>query len=563
MPRLFAGFTWLKKISGCETVRMLRCKIRDKTAFSIDSAQVAFVFELQRNSYLYSNPMGVMDVLQLTLGKVCNELSRRLSHIHVVAVGNLSTSSRWLVLRNGGVLCCRNLKSRGQGDLWKAKTLAMNRYLHTYWCHANPVQCQQDVMTTTILLMVITALATASYFVLGRKRRAINLHIDLDNLPEIDEALPLIAGLTDGEIHWRNSIDLFQDGAIFDAMADDINGARQTIHFETFVWKSSDLEKWFVALLCRKAKEGLKVRIVVDALGAMSAGKGVFARLHRNGVEVAEYRPIRRLNIRRFNNRTHRKLLILDGEIGYTFGHGIADEWLGRAEDEHHWRDTGVRLRGTAVHSLQSIFLQDWMEADGYIPIEKNCFPVITHVGPAAVHVVSSTGDGQSLVALLYKLAIASARQEIIIQNPYFTPDPQVPQLLRTMAERGVAVHLMVPGEHTDSAFVRRAGCRLYMPLLRAGVHLYEYQPTLLHQKIVVIDGKWSHVGSTNFDQRSLALNAEIGVGILDKGVARQLQTAFERDLKESRELTLTAWRSRGWYRHFLDWCAYQLHGQM
>jgi cardiolipin synthase len=249
--------------------------------------------------------------------------------------------------------------------------------------------------------------------------------------------------------------------------------------------------------------------------------------------------------------------------MGFAFGHGIADEWLGNAEDEHHWRDTGVRLKGAVVRPLQSVFLQDWIEASGDIPVDDSCFPSNTHCGNAIAHVVSSTGDAKSSVALLYKLAIATARREIIIQNPYFTPNPQVPKLMQKMAARGVAVHLMVPGRHTDSPFVRRAGFHLYLPLLRAGVHLYEYQPTLLHQKIVIIDGKWSHVGSTNFDERSLALNAEIGVGILDETVATELRAAFEQDLSSCIELSLEQWERRPKYQQALDWCVYQLHGQI
>ncbi len=418
-------------------------------------------------------------------------------------------------------------------------------------------------MTATLALMLITAIVTAGYFVLGRKRRIVVFELDPKKLPEIDKALPLIAGITDGVVCDGNSVEVFQNSDVFGAMMENISDARHSVHLETFVWEKGELEKQFVSLMCNKAEEGIRIRVLIDSVGAIKADEKQLQRLKDHGVEVAEYRRISWLNIRRFNNRTHRKLLIIDGEIGFAFGHGIADNWLGHAEDKHHWRDTGVRLRGAVVRSLQSVFLQDWVEASGDIPVDDSCFPSSTHCGNAVAHVVSSTGDAKSSVALLYKLAIATARREIIIQNPYFTPNPQVPKLLKKMAARGVTVHLMVPGKHTDSPFVRRAGFYLYLPLLRAGVRLYEYQPTLLHQKIVIIDGKWSHVGSTNFDERSLALNAEIGVGILDEAVATQLRAAYEQDLSSSIEQSLEQWERRPKYQRFLDWCAYQLHGQI
>ncbi len=416
---------------------------------------------------------------------------------------------------------------------------------------------------TIVLLILLTIAVTAAYFVIGRKRRIMVFDLDPEQLPNIGEALPLIAGITGGMVSSGNSTEIFQNGDIFDAMLEDIDAARQHVHLETFVWKKGALERAFVDRLVAKAEQGVKVRVLIDSVGAMEADESQLHRLRRSGAELAEYRPISWVNLSRFNNRTHRKLLIVDGDVGYAMGHGIADEWLGNAQDENHWRDTGIRLRGPVVGPLQSVFLQDWVEASGRIPSDERCFPSQEATGTAVAHVVSSTGDAKSSVALLYKLAIASARREIIIQNPYFIPNPQVPKLLCKMAERGVQVHLMIPGAHTDSPFVRRAGFNLYPLLLRSGVHIHEYQPTLLHQKIVIIDGLWSHVGSTNFDERSLALNAEIGVGILDESVAAQLKSAFEEDLKESHELQLDTWERRPVLQKCLDWSAYQLHGQL
>jgi cardiolipin synthase len=324
------------------------------------------------------------------------------------------------------------------------------------------------------------------------------------------------------------------------------------------------LERRFVDLLCRKAKAGLKVRLLIDAVGASGADRDQLKRLQDNDVQLANYCCPGWLNLRRFNHRTHRKLLIVDGAIGYAFGHGIADQWLGNGDDKDHWRDTAVRIEGPAVQALQSVFMENWIEETHCVPSGEGCFPQLEDRGDSQAHVVSSASDDTvSSVALLYTVAIACARREVIIQNPYFAPDDGVCKLLGMMVERGVAVHLMIPGAHTDSPFVRRAGCHLYEDLLRAGVHLYEFEPTLLHQKIVIVDGVWSHVGSTNFDSRSLSLNEEVGVGLLDRKVAAELRAAFESDLKRSREITLKQWCKRGPQARAFDWVAYRLHDQL
>jgi cardiolipin synthase len=198
------------------------------------------------------------------------------------------------------------------------------------------------------------------------------------------------------------------------------------------------------------------------------------------------------------------------------------------------------------------------------LPVDPECFPRLEDVGPSPAHVVSSaSGDSVSSVAMLYTIAIACARSEVLIQNPYFAPNPGVVELFAMMVRRGVQVHLMVPGKHTDSPFVRRAGCHLYASLLEAGVRLYEFDRTLIHQKIVVVDGQWSHIGSTNFDARSLALNEEIGVGILDARIAGELKSAFENDLRDCRELQSDQWRRRPLYDRIFDRFAYQLHDQL
>jgi cardiolipin synthase A/B len=336
------------------------------------------------------------------------------------------------------------------------------------------------------------------------------------------------------------------------------------VHLETFVWTAGEVERQFVEALCDKASQGVKVRLLIDALGGSGATRQRLQQLRDAGVELAEYCRPAWWNLRRFNHRTHRKLLIVDGAIGYTFGHGIADQWLGDGEDKDHWRDTAVRVEGPVVRALQAVFMENWIEETHCVPAGPGCFPELEPKGSVSAHVFSSaSGDTVSSVALIYTVAIASARKEVIIQNPYFAPDDGMCELLAKMVERGVAVHLMVPGRKTDSPFVRIAGSHLYQSLLEAGVRVHEVEPTLLHQKIVVVDGVWSHVGSTNFDARSLALNEEVGVGILDEQIAAELKDAFNADLRRSSELQLERWRRRPLLVRGYSWLAYQLHSQL
>jgi cardiolipin synthase len=415
-----------------------------------------------------------------------------------------------------------------------------------------------------LLSSAVTAMLCVLYIMVSRGRGTPYLKIDIDGLPAIHEALPMLAGLTQSSVHEGNEVRVLQNGALFPAMLEDITAAEHCVHLETFVWSAGSVEKQFVDALTAKARDGLSVCVLLDALGASEASEGELQRLRASGVTLAHYCKPRWWNWRRFNHRTHRKLLVVDGRIGYTFGHGVADQWLGSGDSKEHWRDTAVRIEGPVVHALQSVFAQNWVEETHRVLGAPACFPELEPRGDVPVHVVSSaTGDAVSAVAMLYTMAIATARREVLIQNPYFAPSDGVVELFAMMVKRGVAVHLMVPGKHTDSPFVRRAGCNLYDALLEAGVRVYEFEPTLLHQKIVVVDEVWSHVGSTNFDARSLALNEEIGVGLLDAGIAAELKRAFSRDLTRCRELKLEQWRRRPVYDRVYERFAYLLHEQL
>jgi cardiolipin synthase len=412
--------------------------------------------------------------------------------------------------------------------------------------------------------VVVTSLAWLLGIVLTRARGTPYLDLDFDAYPPIQDALPMLAGLTESAVYEGNSATVLQNGALFPVLFADIEAARHTVHFETFVWAAGKLETQLVDVFSAKARAGVRVRVLMDSVGSSHANPAQIQRLKDSGAQVANYCKPRWWNWHRFNHRTHRKLVVIDGRIGYAFGHGVQDEWLGNGNSPEQFRDTAVRLEGPVVHGLQAVFAQNWVEETHTLPAADGCFPRLERRGDVAAHVVSSAaGDAVSSVAMLYTVAIATARREVLIQNPYFAPGDGVVELFAKMVERGVRVHLMVPGKHTDSPFVRRAGCNLYEAILRAGVRLYEFEPTLLHQKIVVVDEVWSHVGSTNFDARSLALNEEVGVGLLDANIAGELKAAFQQDLRHCRELTLERWQRRPVYDRVYERFAYLLHEQL
>jgi len=417
---------------------------------------------------------------------------------------------------------------------------------------------------TGIVLVVLSAICTTLFFILKQRRRVPNLHLDIDALPPIEDGVCLLAGLTNGTVFTGNRATVYQNGQVFEELKNRIKAAQHTVHLESFVWTAGKLELEFVEVLSERARAGVQVRVLLDAVGAMDGSEEAFEAMKQAGVKLHLYCRPHWWNLRRFNHRTHRKLLIVDGSFAYTGGHGISDLWMGNAEDAKHYRDTGIGLEGPAVTALQAVFMENWIEETKSIPTGIACFQKLEPHGDVTAHIVSSaTGDAVSSVALLYTLAIASAKREVIIQNPYFAPEVNMAKLLCNMVQRGVAVHLMVPGLITDSPIVRKAGMALYKSMLEAGVRIYEFCPTLLHQKIVIVDGIWSHVGSTNFDARALALNEEVGVGILDADIAQQLRDAFEEDLKRSEEIHLENWRKRRWYQKAFSSAVYLLRDQI
>jgi cardiolipin synthase len=346
-----------------------------------------------------------------------------------------------------------------------------------------------------------------------------------------------------------DDVDLLINGdEIFPVFLQTIREARSTINLTTYVYWRGDIAVDVARALTDKAREGLEVNVILDAVGSMKMELGLIREMTEAGVRVARFRPPKPYAWRRLNNRTHRKLLIADGKVGMIGGVGIAEEWTGNAEDPDHWRDTHVRVRGPIVRGLQGAFAENWLEATGEVLVGEQYLPELKEVdsgGPMQL-VRSSATVGDTDMEAMYFLAIASAQESIELTAAYFAPRQAFVEALCEAAGRGVDARVLVPGPNIDKGFVRMAGRAAYDELLECGVRVFEYQPTMLHAKTLVIDGAWSSVGSVNFDNRSFQLHDEATLCVQSTKFAGLLHEQFERDLEASDEMRPERWDRRG-----------------
>ncbi len=390
-------------------------------------------------------------------------------------------------------------------------------------------------------------------------------HVRVPDFKGFEEAVPSLSNLTGAPVLDGNAVEVLQNGdGFFPPFFEDIARAKESIHFETYVWWKGEICDRLARTLAEKARQGVEVRMTLDATGSSKGDDELFEQMEKAGVKISHYHPIRLRDVGLINNRTHRKVAIFDGKVAYVFGHGMAQEWTGHAQDGEHWRDTGVRLQGPIVNSVQGTFAENWMEMTAEVLAGDKYFPHLEAAGPVRAHLTaSSPNGGVARLELLYKMAIASAQKELIIQNPYFIPDQELVDLLVRAVKRGVRVRVMVPGKVTDSSVVRHAGHAQFEQLVRGGVEIYEYQKTLNHQKVMMIDGIWSQVGSANFDDRSLDINDEATVGMIDRAITEQLKTAFEEDLEDCTRVDLETWDQRSAWHKLQDSFSYTINEQL
>lgn len=405
--------------------------------------------------------------------------------------------------------------------------------------------------TALALVLLVVAIVFGVVIWSIRRHRDPKLEIACD--APIDELMPSIAGLTQGAVYQGNAVELLADGAFFDALLGAIDGATRSIHFETFLWKEGELGTRLVDALVARCRAGVAVRVLVDADGGKNIGTEAPRRLREAGCRLHFHHPHHIRNIGVFNDRDHRKLVVLDGRIAFVGGHCIVDGWLCRsAARKDDVRDLGVRLEGPAVHAVQAVFAENWVEDTGELFLGDAYFPGLERAGEIDVHVASIKAEGSPpAVKILHHLVICMARERLWIQNPYFLPDDEAIEALCASAQRGVDVRVMVPSaEASDMPMVQHAAHRNFHRLLEGGVRIFEFQDCLLHQKVMTVDGVWSAIGSSNFDDRSLETNDEITLGIKDANIARQLEAAFVEDMQHCVELDAAQWAQRGlWHR--------------
>jgi cardiolipin synthase len=362
------------------------------------------------------------------------------------------------------------------------------------------------------------------------------------------EFIDTMAGAAGIPFFEGNRIDLLNNGdAFYPAMLRDIELAERSITIEAYIYWAGEIGLRFARALAEAAGRGVKVKLLVDAIGSQSIGNEIVKVLQDGGCHLGWYNPVRLTRLRRINHRTHRKSLIIDGRVGYTGGAGIADQWTGNAQDAKHWRDIQVRIEGPAVRPLQSGFAHNWLECTGELVTGPDFYPRLAPAGTLSLQtIMSSPETGASSVRVMYFLAISSARKTIDIANPYFVPDHASIDLFRDAVKRGVRVRIMVAGSSNDTLVTRLNSLRLYGALLKAGVQVLEYNRTMMHHKIMVVDGLWSTVGTTNFDNRSFSHNEENNVCLCDQAFASRLTETFERDVQVCDVITFDAWRRRG-----------------
>ena len=346
----------------------------------------------------------------------------------------------------------------------------------------------------------------------------------------------------------NNKAVLLENGAVFfPDMLDAIRNARASVNIELFIFNKGEIAPQFAQALAAKAREGVEVRVLLDDWG--SHPKELENVMTDAGVKLKWFKPIRIYSIYKVGNRTHRKIVTIDGKIGYTGGVGIDDRWMGNASTPKEWRDTLVRVEGPVVAQLQSIFLEDWVHTTGEVLHGEKQFPPTPPAGDILAQAISaSRSDASSMAKLLYYMAIQAARKTIWIENAYFVPDSQIRRGLVNAVERGVDVRVLVPGPHIDTPYVRMASRFHYGELLDGNVKMYEYQPTMMHNKVMVVDGIWSTVGSINFVNRSMKKNAEVNVAVYDRPFAAIMESMVRADIAQCDVLTKTEWKKRGFF---------------
>ena len=372
-------------------------------------------------------------------------------------------------------------------------------------------------------------------------------HSDGDAL-DSEQFLYELEALTDSRLNRRCSFEVLTNGdQFYEAELHAIAAAQKTICLEAYIFQTGKIADRYRDALAQRARAGVKVNVLLDGLGSVGTTERYFAELKNLGGRIGWYHPLKWHTIPDYNNRSHRELLIVDGKIGFVGGAGVADHWYTGHKGNPRWRDTMVRVEGDAVPNLQSAFAENWLEACGEVIHGGDYFPMDLAPNESTALVVPSTpsAGGSTRARTLFQLLVASAQKSIFITTPYFLPDRSMMDELLRAHQRGVEIRIVVPGKRSDHMLTRSASRFSYGALLKVGVRIFEYQPAMIHAKILMIDGLWAVVGSTNMDHRSFGVNDEVNLAVRDRGFTARLERDFARDMAESRVVTYDEWRRR------------------
>jgi cardiolipin synthase len=347
-------------------------------------------------------------------------------------------------------------------------------------------------------------------------------------------------------------------------MLDAIRSARKTINFEAYIFYSDEVGHLFRDALCERARAGLQVRILLDGLGSSwSLDNSDVGEMKKAGCKFAYYHPTHSWRVDRTNRRTHRRVLVIDGRLGFTGAIGFAKHWAGHAQDKDHWRDVEARVRGPLVAKLQAAFQEHWAKTAGEALSGADQFPELATAGTLKGQIVASHSFSMAPVPLLQAIAFTAATQRIWITNAYCTPTSDHVELLTNAVRRGVDVRLLVPGENNDQPLTKSAGRTAYGRLLAGGVKIFEFQPTMIHVKSMVVDGILAMVGSSNLDSRSAEINEELDVVVYDRGFGKEMEEMFTRDVSRSRQYTIEEFRNRSLWERTVEWLALPFRSQL
>jgi cardiolipin synthase A/B len=374
--------------------------------------------------------------------------------------------------------------------------------------------------------------------------------VNREQLPANDspEFLLLLESMADAKVNRTGTLEVLKNGPDFyGAELEAIRNARSSVNLEAYIFQKSEIGKQYLEAMTGCARRGVAVNVVLDAFGSAGVGHTFFRPLLEAGGKVCWYNSPAWYRLTRLDNRTHRELLVVDGQIGFIGGAGIADQWATGSHGKPRWRDTMVRVHGEAVTNLQATFAENWLAASGELLAGQAYFPKIDCPHPIAAMVVNSTSTvgGSTRARVLFQLLLASARRSISITTPYFLPDKSLTRELCRAIERGVKLRILVPGRKADHLLTRSTSRGGYGPLLKAGAEVYEYQPAMIHAKVLCIDELWAVVGSTNFDNRSFGINDEVNLAACNPEFAQRLEHDMTEDLKGSRRISLEEWRKR------------------